>query len=149
MIDLGSTTYLWIKALHIISVIAWMAGLLYLPRLYVYHADAEAGSELSETLKVMERRLLYAIMTPAMVASFAFGLLLLSGYGWPMDWPVWLWGKVALVIMMGAMHDMQARWRRDFAADANTRSHKFYRVMNEAPTLIMIVLVIVVVVKPF
>ena len=149
MMELSGTMYLWIKALHIISVIAWMAGLLYLPRLYVYHANAVPGSELSETLKVMERRLLRAIMTPAMIASFVFGGWMLSGYGAPGGWPVWLWAKLVLVGAMVMNHVMQAMWRKDFAADQNRRSHKFYRVMNEVPTLAMIVLVIVVVVKPF
>ena len=148
MIELSGTAYLWIKALHIISVIAWMAGLLYLPRLYVYHAEAKVGSELSETLKVMERRLLRAIMTPAMIASFVFGGLMLSGFGAPGAWPGWLWAKLLLVLLMAANHGMQAKWRKEFAADQNLRPHKFYRVMNEVPTLIMIVLVIVVVVKP-
>lgn len=149
MIELSGTAYLWVKALHIIAVIAWMAGLLYLPRLYVYHTSAPVGSDQSETFKVMERRLLRAIMNPAMIASFIFGGALLSEHGGLGDWPLWLWAKMGLVMMMAVSHGLQASWRKDFEADRNIRSHKFYRVMNEVPTLIMIVLVIVVVVKPF
>ena len=139
--------YEWLKALHVIAVFAWMAGMLYLPRLYVYHAGAKPGSELSETLKVMERRLLRAIINPAMGAAWIFGL-------W-MAWEGDLWGqhwfqvKLALVIAMSTLHSFLSRWRRDFEKDANTRSAKFYRVMNEAPTLLLIVIVIMVIVRPF
>lgn len=141
--------YLWFKALHVISVIAWMAGMLYLPRLYVYHADAVAGSELSETLKVMERRLLRAIINPAMIASFVFGGLMLATPGF-IDWSEgWVWAKLALVVAMTVVHGGLSRWRKDFEADRNVRPAKFYRVMNEVPTLILIVVVILVVVKPF
>lgn len=141
--------YLWFKALHVISVIAWMAGMLYLPRLYVYHADAVAGSELSETLKVMERRLLRAIINPAMIASFVFGGLMLATPGF-IDWSEgWVWAKLALVVAMTIVHGGLSRWRKDFEADRNVRPAKFYRVMNEVPTLILIVVVILVVVKPF
>lgn len=139
--------YDWLKALHVIAVIAWMAGMLYLPRLYVYHATATPGSELSETLKVMERRLLNAIINPAMIASWALGITLatMAGYwGQP-----WFWGKLALLAGMQASHVGLARWRRDFAADANRHSHKFYRFVNEVPTLLMIGIVILVIVKPF
>jgi putative membrane protein len=141
------TLYDWLKALHVISVIAWMAGMLYLPRLFVYHADAKPGSELSETFKVMERRLLRAIIDPAMSAAWIFGL-----------WMAWLgdlWGepwfqaKLALVIAMSTMHGFLSRWRRHFAADANRRSARFYRPQNEVPTLLMIGIVILVIVRPF
>ena len=138
----------WLKALHIIAVIAWMAAMLYLPRLYVYHCVAEPGSELSETLKVMERRLLRAIMTPAMIAAWLFGGLLMAtamvdlGEGW-------LHAKIVLVVAMTGMHGLMAGWRRDFAADANRRPQRFYRVANEVLTLLMIAIVIVVVVRPF
>ena len=144
-----SDFYLWVKALHIIGVIAWMAGLLYLPRLFVYHCEAEAGSARAEMLATMERRLLRAIMTPAMIASFALGawLLLMPGVA---DWTAgWLHGKLALVIALAAMHGMMARWRKDFAAGRNQRSQTFYRVVNEVPTVLMIAIVILVVVKPF
>jgi protoporphyrinogen IX oxidase len=138
--------YLWIKALHVISVIAWMAGLLYLPRLFVYHADAPVGSALSETLKVMERRLLRAIMNPAMIAVYVFGGLML----WVQDWQQhWLHGKLLMVVVLTVVHHLYGAWRKDFAADRNKRPARFYRAWNEVPTLAMIVIVILVIVKPF
>lgn len=141
--------YEWFKALHVISVIAWMAGMLYLPRLYVYHADAAPGSDKSETFKIMERRLLKAITTPAMVASFIFGGLMLATPG-AIDWSMgWVWAKIALIVAMTAMHGFLGKWRKDFEADLNTRPGKFYRMMNEVPTLLMIFVVILVIVKPF
>jgi protoporphyrinogen IX oxidase len=141
---------LWIKALHVISVIAWMAGMLYLPRLYVYHCGAAPGTPASEMLKVMERRLLKAIINPAMIASFLFGGLLLATPGL-IDWSAgWIWAKLFLVVVgMGGLHGAFARWQRDFAADRNRRPARFYRFANEAPTLILIVVVILVIVKPF
>lgn len=139
--------YLWIKALHIMAVIAWMAALLYMPRLFVYHAMAPVGSGQSETFKVMERRLLKAISTPAMVVTWLAGLFLAYDGGWYMDG--WFHAKLALVLGMSAVHGFQARWVRDFAADANRRPAKFYRIANEVPTLLMIGIVILVVVKPF
>jgi len=148
MIEFSSETYLWLKALHIISVISWMAALLYLPRLYVYHADAAAGSELSETLKIMERRLLKYIMNPAMIASFLFGGLMMADVSFPLD-EGWVHAKLAFVILLLVAHMAMGRWRREFAEDRNTRSHKFYRVANEVPTLLMIGIVIFVIVRPF
>ncbi len=141
-----SEWYYWIKALHIISVIAWMAGMLYLPRLFVYHADAKPGSELSETLKVMERRLLRAIINPAMTAAFVFGGLLLFVQDWSQGW---LHVKIVLVLVLGAIHGALSRWRRDFEADRNQRPARFYRIANEVPTVVFIAIVILVVVKPF
>lgn len=138
--------YYWIKALHIISVMAWMAGMLYLPRLFVYHAAAKPGSELSETLKAMERRLLRAIVNPAMFAAFLFGGLLLVVQDWSQGW---LYAKLVLVLAMGAIHGALSRWRRDFEADRNTRPARFYRIANEVPTAVLIAIVILVVVKPF
>jgi protoporphyrinogen IX oxidase len=139
----------WLKALHVISVIAWMAGMLYLPRLYVYHCDAAPGTQASEMLKVMERRLLRAIVNPAMVATVLFGGLLASIPGL-VDWSAgWIWAKLAFVAVLAAVHGLLARWRRDFALDRNVRPAKFYRAMNEVPTLLMIGIVIFVVVKPF
>lgn len=136
-----------LKALHIVSVIAWMAGLLYLPRLFVYHAEAEKGSAQSETFKVMERRLLRGIMNPAMGAVWIFGLLL----AWQRDWwqAGWWQAKVAFVIGLTVVHHLYARWRKDFAADRNARPARFYRMWNEVPTLLMIVIVFLVVLKPF
>ena len=139
--------YLWVVALHVISVIAWMAGMLYLPRLYVYHCAAAPGSEQSETFKVMERRLLRAIMTPAMIASWLFGLMLAANLdAWGEGW---LHGKLALLAAMMAVHMALARWRRHFANDANRHDARFYRIMNEVPTVLMIGIVILVIVKPF
>jgi len=140
--------YPWIKALHIVSVIAWMAGMLYLPRLFVYHCDAEPGSTQSETFKTMERRLLRGIVNPAMIATFVFGGLLLSTPGL-IDWSAWwIWAKLSLVTVMTAVHGLFSRWRRDFEADRNARPAGFYRIWNEAPTLLMVAIVILVVVKP-
>ncbi|HEX3993822.1 MAG TPA: protoporphyrinogen oxidase HemJ [Acetobacteraceae bacterium] len=144
--------YQWIKAFHIISVIAWMAGMLYLPRLYVYHCAAEKGSVQSETFKVMERRLLRGIINPAMVATIILGLWLAwlgpdSRYGWFASG--WLQAKIALVLMLSFVHGLLARWRRDFAADRNQHSAKFYRLINEIPTVLMIIIVLLVVLKPF
>lgn len=137
----------WITALHVISVIAWMAALLYLPRLFVYHAQVEAGSEVSETFKVMERRLLKVIGTPAMIASLVFGLILLGQPG--LFDQGWIHAKLLLLVGMFAMHGFYAKWRKDFEADRNTRPHTFYRWMNEVPTVLMICIVILAVVKPF
>ena len=139
--------YEWIKALHIISVIAWMAGMLYLPRLFVYHCEAETGSKQSETFKVMERRLLKAIINPAMILTWLFGLYL----AWAGHWFTahWLHGKLALVLILSGIHGVFTRWVRDFGNDRNTRSQKFYRIINEVPTVLMIMIVILVVVKPF
>jgi putative membrane protein len=144
--------YEWIKALHIIAVIAWMAGMLYLPRLFVYHCEAEKGSVQSETFKVMERRLLRAIVNPAMIATWVFGLWLAwlgpdSRYGWFASG--WLWAKIILVLGLSAVHGLLARWRKDFAQDCNRHSQKFYRIINEVPTLLMILIVLLVVLKPF
>lgn len=144
-----SPYYPWIKALHIISVMAWMAGMLYLPRLYVYHADAVPGSVQSETFKVMERRLLRAIINPAMIASFVFGILLAATPGL-VDWSEgWIWVKLAAVIGLSAAHGWFSRWRREFAEDRNRRPASFYRKVNEIPTVLLIVIVIMVAVKPF
>lgn len=138
--------YAWIKALHVIAVIAWMAGLLYLPRLFVYHCESPVGSARSEMLKVMERRLLRAIMNPAMIAAFVFGGLMLAVQDWRQGW---LLAKLAAVGALTVLHHVFALWRKDFAADRNTRPQRFYRFMNEAPTLLMIAIVILVIVKPF
>lgn len=139
--------YLWLKAVHIIAVISWMAALLYLPRLMIYHCDAETGSRQSETFKVMERRLLRFIATPAMLVAWLSGLwlihqaqLLAAG---------WLQAKLALVLALSALHGLNARWVKDFAVDQNRRSARFYRFMNEVPTVLMIGIVVLAVVKPF
>jgi putative membrane protein len=139
----------YIKAFHIIAIIAWMAGLLYLPRLFVYHAESKVGSEQSETFKVMERRLLRFITTPAMLASWVFGLIL--AFSGIIDWSKdgWFHAKLALVVVLSAYTGLLAMWTRDFALDRNTRSARFYRIANEVPTLLMIGIVILVVVRPF
>src|SRR6202163_2621642 len=139
--------YEWIKALHVIAVIAWMAGMLYLPRLFVYHCEAAAGSKQSETFKLMERRLLKAIINPAMIVTWLAGLYLAwAGHFLSAGW---FHGKFPLVLLVSGVHRFFSRWVKDFAADRNTRSHKFYRVINEVPTILMIGIVILVVVKPF
>jgi protoporphyrinogen IX oxidase len=142
--------YSIVKAFHIIAVIAWMAGTLYLPRLYVYHVGAKPGSELSETLKVMEDRLLRFIINPAMAATWILGLLLVFAFN-VVDIRAdgWLHAKFLLVLLMSGFHGALSRWRKDFAADRNTRSAGFYRVANEVPTVLMIAIVILVVTKPF
>lgn len=145
--DVGSNGYLWLKALHVIAVIAWMAGMFYLPRLFVYHAEAPPGSPQSELFKVMERRLMRAIINPAMVAAFVFGLWLAWVGGWYLS--PWFQAKFALAIALSALHGFLSRWRRDFERDANRHSARFYRIINEVPTVLMIGIVILVIVKPF
>jgi putative membrane protein len=141
--------YPWIKSLHIVSIVAWMAGLLYLPRLYVYHSMAPVESDRSETFKVMERRLLRGIMTPAMLATWVFGLLLAALPG-VIDWRMgWIWIKLALVVGLTVFHIALACWRRKFSVDQNLRSARFFRLINELPTLSLIAIVVLVVVKPF
>jgi putative membrane protein len=141
--------YPWVKALHIVSVVAWMAGLLYLPRLFVYHATALPMSDLAETFKIMERRLLRGIMNPAMIATIVFGGLLAATPG-IVDWRQgWIWAKLGLVAALLGFHHALARWRKQFATDAPLHSARFFRVVNELPTLALIAIVILVVVKPF
>ena len=147
MVGVLGEAYLWVKALHIIAVIAWMAGMLYLPRIYVYHCEAEPGSAQSETFKVMERRLLRAIINPAMIAAWMLGFMLVAhldlwGEGW-------MHGKFALLVAMQLIHAAFARWRRHFAADANRHAARFYRAVNEVPTVLMIGVVLLVVLRPF
>ena len=138
---------LWIKAAHIVSVIAWMAGMFYLPRLFVYHVDAPVGSQQSETFKIMERRLLKAIMNPALVAVWITGLL--TAYEEDAFRDPWLHAKLLLVVIMSGVHGYLSRSVRMFAADANKRSGRFYRILNEVPTVLLLGIVVLVVVKPF
>ncbi len=139
--------YEWVKVIHILAVISWMAGLLYLPRLFVYHSQVAAGSEASEKFKVMERKLLRGIMNPAMIVSWVFGLWTAHEIGaWDQGW---FHGKMALVILMTASHMVYARHRKTFERDANDHSERYYRIVNEAPAVLMIGIVILVVVKPF
>lgn len=142
-----SDLYGWLKVLHILSLIAWMAAMFYLPRLMVYHADAAPGSDKSETFKVMERRLLKAIATPAMIATWIFGLLLAWQGGWFVSG--WLHAKLLLVLILSGLHGYMAGAVRRFAADKNTKSARFYRILNEVPTVLLIGIVILVVLKPF
>jgi putative membrane protein len=142
-----SGLYLWLKAAHVFAVIAWMAGMLYLPRLFVYHCEAAPGSKQSETFKIMERRLLTVIINPSMVAAWVLGLWLAWQSG--AYAAGWLHAKVILVLAMSALHGMLSRWTRDFAADRNRHSQKFYRIVNEIPALLLLGIVILAVVKPF
>lgn len=142
--------YFWVLALHIISVISWMAGMFYLPRLFVYHTErAEVGSEMSETFKVMERKLMRAIINPAMFATWIFGLLMVFTPG-VIDWAeIWPWIKAASVLLMSGFHGWLSARRKEFARDENTRNGRTYRLANEVPTVLMLVIVIMVIVKPF
>jgi protoporphyrinogen IX oxidase len=139
--------YEWLKAFHIIALIAWMAGLLYLPRLFVYHCKAQPGSKQSETFKIMEHRLLKVISNPAMIATWVLGLWL----GWKGGWFAagWLQAKIVLVLVLSGVHGFMVRWAGDFARDKNQHSERFYRIINEVPTILMIGIVVLAVLKPF
>lgn len=139
--------YEWIKALHVLAIISWMAAMLYLPRLFVYHAAAPVGSPQSETFKVMERRLARAIMTPAMIVSWIAGLYLASEGGAFRQG--WFHGKLLLVVLLSGVHGMLVKQVRVFAEDRNTREGRYFRIINEVPTLLMIGIVVLVIVKPF
>ncbi|MEQ1717792.1 MAG: protoporphyrinogen oxidase HemJ [Hyphomicrobium sp.] len=147
MFGLGESAYLWIKALHVIAVIAWMAGMLYLPRLFIYHCEAEKGSKQSETFKIMERRLLRIIMNPAMVLTWALGLWL----GWTGGHfaAPWFHAKLVLVVLLSAAHGTFSAAVRRFAEDRNDKTQRHWRIVNEVPTVLMMLIVILVIVKPF
>ena len=141
--------YPWTKAVHIVAVIAWMAGALYLPRLYVYHCETVAGSEASERFKVMERRLYKQIMMPAMLVTFLLGIMLALTPGL-VDWNRgWFYVKLVAVLALGGFHGALGGWRRAFLHDRNRKPQRFFRIANEVPTVLMVVAVIMVVVKPF
>jgi protoporphyrinogen IX oxidase len=141
--------YPWTKAFHIITMVAWMAGMLYLPRLFVYHCEVPPGSRESERFKVMERRLLKQIVNPAMIATWLFGVLLVLTPG-ILDWSAGWWHvKLTAVLLMSGLHGAFSRWRRDFLEDRNRRSQRFFRIANEIPTVLLIVIVIMAVVRPF
>ncbi|NWG46708.1 MAG: protoporphyrinogen oxidase HemJ [Alphaproteobacteria bacterium] len=147
LLDALNAGYFWLKALHIVAVVAWMAGLFYLPRLFVYHADAAPGGEASETFKVMERRLLKAIMNPAMIATWVLGILTAFAIGAWADG--WLHAKLLFVLVLTGVHHMLARDLKAFAADARPHGARYYRLLNEVPTLGLILIVLLVVLKPF
>jgi putative membrane protein len=139
--------YDWLKAFHVIAIIAWMAGMLYLPRLFVYHCEAPKGSIQSETFKIMERRLLKAIINPAMIVTWVLGLVLAWQGSW---WTAgWLYSKLLLVVILSGLHGIYVRRLKEFADDRNTRPARYYRILNEVPTVLMIGIVILVIVKPF
>ena len=141
--------YPWTKAVHIVALIAWMAGLLYLPRLFVYHCEAAPGTEGSETFKVMERRLYKLIMTPAMLVTFTFGIILALTPGL-VDWHAgWFYVKLVAVVLLAGVHGAMNKWRKDFMEDRNRRPQRFFRIANEVPTVLMLVAVVMVVVQPF
>jgi putative membrane protein len=147
-----SNLYAWVKAVHVMAVISWMAGMLYLPRLFVYHCGAEVGSRQSETFKVMERRLLQGIINPAMTAAWVLGLwMVYDGYiaSGAFGSAHWLHVKLVLVAALSGFHGMLARWTADFTGDRNRHSERFYRLVNEIPAVLMIGIVIMVVIKPF
>lgn len=147
MLLFGDRAYLWIKAAHVVAIISWMAGLLYLPRLFIYHAEAPAGSAQAATFKVMERRLLLIIMTPAMVIAWVLGLWLAwQGHHWS---ETWFHAKLALVIGLSGFHGYLAKSARAFADDRNEKDPQHWRVVNEVPTVLMVAIVILVIVKPF
>ena len=149
MSDLLLPFYDWLKAFHIIAVISWMAGMFYLPRLFVYHAEkAEVGSDLDTTFQTMELKLLKVIMNPAMVATWVFGLLLIALGGFDFV-SAWAWIKLIAVIAMTGMHGWLSARRKDFAAGTNQLKGRTYRLMNEVPTVLMFIIVIFVIVRPF
>ncbi|WP_419760174.1 protoporphyrinogen oxidase HemJ [Acidisoma sp.] len=141
--------YPWVLSFHLISLIAWMAALFYLPRLYVYHCQVAVGSKESERFKVMERRLLKQIMTPAMIATWVFGILLLLTLGHVLWTQGWWYVKLVSVVLLSGFHGATSKWRKDFLNDRNRRPERFYRMANEVPTVLMVVIVIMVIVKPF
>ena len=145
-----TAAYPWTKSLHVISLIAWMAGIFYLPRLYVYNWMVPRGSTESERFKIMERRLLKQIMTPAMIATWTFGLLLVLTPGIVSWWPLnWWHAKLLAVLGMSGFHGVCSKWRRAFLQDRNQKDQRFYRIANEVPTVLMVVAVIMAIAKPF
>lgn len=140
--------FMWYKAIHVISVISWMAAMFYMPRLFVYHTKADIGSEMDKTFQVMEYKLQKIIMTPAMIATYIFGIIIAYIYGF-VALGVWFHIKMFAVLMLTAMHGMFSKWRKDFAIGQNKHSAKFYRIINEIPVVFMVIAVVMVIVKPF
>lgn len=149
MQEIFSQNYEWLRALHLIAVMSWMAGLLYLPRLFVYHAETEIGSDKSETFKIMEQRLLKYIMNPAMIVSWIFGGLMIYANPGMLEGQGWLHAKLLMVVLMSVAHGVMAKNMRIFSADQNQKTSKYFRIFNEIPTLLMIAIVILAVVQPF
>jgi len=147
--EISPLIFIWIKVLHIVAIISWMVGLLYLPRLFIYHCHSEKGSDKSETFKIMERRLLRAIMNPAMIVSFISGGLMTYSYGLLMITEPWFIVKIGCTLLLLAVHMGMGKWRKAFEADINQKPQIFFRVINEVPTVLMIIIIIMVVVKPF
>jgi len=141
-------TYLLFKSLHLISVISWMAGLLYLPRIFVYHSQNNTQQIISEVFKVMEKKLFFYIMTPAMILSWAFGLILIHEIGFDKLGQTWMILKLIFVTLLTLYHFYLGRILRQFREDSNTHTHKFYRLINEIPTLLLILIIFVVIFKP-
>ncbi len=149
MADFLLNNYLWFRTIHIIAFISWMAGLFYLPRLYVYHVSADKGSNLSETFKIMERKLLHIIMTPAMVLTWISGMTMIFANLGMFTTGKWLHVKLVAVFLMQIFHILLSKWRKDFLKDENKHTESFYRKVNEIPTLLMFVIVIMAIIKPF
>lgn len=149
--SLTAEQYLWLKALHIIFVICWMAGMLYLPRLFVYHCQVAPKSEASELFKVMERKLMRVIINPCMIITFILGFTLAFGTGAfaPGSGNGWMHAKLAFVLLLGAIHGMMSKYRKAFERDENVKSERFFRIFNEVPAIVMVVIVLLVVLKPF
>ena len=142
-------TYLWLKALHIIAVISWMAGMLYLPRIFVYHTRVKLGSEASELFKIMERKLMRLIINPAMIVTWVLGIWLIIKTDALSPGNGWLHAKLGLVVLMQIVHALMSRYRKAFARDQNTKSERYFRIFNEVPAVLMVVIVLLVVLKPF
>ncbi len=149
MQDFLNMHYEWLRAIHIIAVISWMAGMLYLPRLFVYHADAQIGSEMSETFKIMERKLLRIIINPAMIIAWVLGLLMFHARADLFMLQPWMHVKLLFVVLMTVMQHVYVRHVKSFALDKNVKSTKYFRIINEVPAIFMIIIVIMVVVEPF
>lgn len=140
--------FMWYKAIHVISVISWMAAMFYMPRLFVYHTKADIGSEMDKTFQVMEYKLQKIIMTPAMITTYIFGIIIAYIYGF-VALGVWFHIKMFAVLVLTAIHGMLSKWRKDFAVGQNKHSAKFYRIINEIPVIFMVIAVVMVIVKPF
>ena len=147
--EIPTYAFMWLKVVHLVAVISWMAGLLYLPRLFIYHCKSEKGSDKSETFKVMESRLLRAIMNPAMVVTLLTGALMIYSYGLAIYTETWFIIKIACLVVLLVTHMFMGKWRKDFETDTNQKSQLFFRFINEVPTCLMIMIIIMVVVKPF